>query len=379
MKIVIAPDSFKECLSAHEVAETIAAGIKSVLPHTECVCVPVADGGEGTMTTLVEATNGVILSKQVRDPLGNIINANYGILGDGRTAVIEMATASGIELIRPEERNPMQTTTFGTGELVLAALDHGVDKIIVAIGGSATNDGGVGMLQALGVQLLDSSGEQVGFGGGALNDIVSIDISTMDPRLTKTKFVAACDVDNPLTGEKGASVIFGPQKGATQEMVLLLDRNMQHYASCIRNFLHVDVENARGAGAAGGVGAALMAFLHADLRPGIDIVLETVELEKHLSKASLVITGEGKIDGQTLHGKTPVGVSKLAQEKNIKTIAMAGVVGDDIDQLKQAGIVACFSIAQGPCELREAIAKGKDMIFTTSKQVAGLLSLFVQK
>ncbi|MDE1333667.1 glycerate kinase [Vibrio aestuarianus] len=377
MKIVIAPDSFKECLSARLAAETIAEGIKSVLPKIECVCVPVADGGEGTMTALVEATDGFMLSKRVCGPLGKIVNASYGILGDGKTAVIEMATASGIELLRKEERNPMWTTSFGTGELVLAALDRGVNKIIVAIGGSATNDGGIGMLQALGAKLMDSSGNQVGFGGGSLIDIMSIDISTMDPRLAKTEIVVACDVDNPLTGENGASIIFGPQKGATPEMSVLLDRNMKHFASCIRKFLNVDVEFTKGAGAAGGMGAALMAFLKAELKPGIEIVLDTVELEKYLLDADLVITGEGKIDGQTLHGKTPVGVSKLAQKNNIQTIAIAGVVGDGTDALKQAGIVACFSVTQGPCELDNAIQNGKDNLFKTSKQVAGLLSLFV--
>lgn len=377
MKIVIAPDSFKECLSARAVAETIAEGLKSVLPNIECVCVPVADGGEGTMTALVEATNGSILFKSVCGPLGQAVNASYGILGDGKTAVIEMATASGIELLQPKERNPMLTTTFGTGELILAALDRGVNKIIVAIGGSATNDGGIGMLQALGAKLTDVSGRAVGFGGAALGDIVSIDVSAMDPRLAQTEIVAACDVDNPLTGETGASVIFGPQKGATPEMVLSLDNNMQHYASCIRDFLNVDVEFTKGAGAAGGMGAALLAFLKAELKPGIEIVLETVELEKHLLGADLVITGEGKIDGQTIHGKTPVGVSRLAQKKNIKTIALAGAVGDGTDDLKQAGIVACFSVIQGPCELHDAIKNGKENIFKTSKQVAGLLSLFV--
>ncbi|WP_322803016.1 glycerate kinase [Vibrio alfacsensis] len=376
MKIIIAPDSFKECLSAKEVANVIAEGIVSEIPNAECVCIPVADGGEGTLEALVDATNGRVIPVEVTGPLGNVVNAQFGVLGDQQTAVVEMASASGIELVAPCDRNPLKTTSFGTGELIKRALEENITKIIVAIGGSATNDGGVGMLQALGVKFTREDGREIGFGGGELGNIAHIDISNLDPRLQNVEILTACDVDNPLTGERGASAVFGPQKGATPDMVEALDANLRHYANCIQSTISRDIEFEKGAGAAGGMGAALLAFLNARLMPGIDIVLDTVEFEQKLMGADLVITGEGRIDSQTIHGKTPVGVSRLAQKHNIKTVALAGSVGEGIDVLKSAGIIACFSIVPTPCELSEAIAAGRENLFKTAKQLAGVVAHF---
>ena len=376
MKVVIAPDSFKECLSAKEVSEVIADGLKSVIVDLECVCVPVADGGEGTMNALIDATGGEIFSLNVTGPLGHPIVAEFGLLGDKRTAVVEMASASGIELIARQDRNPLITTTFGTGELIKAALDKGANKIIIAIGGSATNDGGVGMLQALGILFLNEAGHSIGFGGGELGTIAKIDVSHLDPRLKNVEVLAACDVNNPLTGEQGASVIFGPQKGATAEMVAILDINLTHYARCVREMFSVEIESVVGAGAAGGMGAGLLGFLNADLKPGIDIVLDAVGLDEKMQGAMMVITGEGKIDGQTLHGKTPVGVSRLAQKHGLKTIALAGCVGEGIETLQDAGIIACFSVVQGPCDLDSALCAGRENVFKTAQQIAAVIQHF---
>lgn len=376
MKVIIAPDSFKECLSAKEVANVIAEGIMAEIPDAECVCVPVADGGEGTMEALVDATHGRVIPVTVAGPLGEQVNAQFGLLGDQQTAVVEMASASGIELVPPQERDPLKATSYGTGELIKRALEENISKIIVAIGGSATNDGGVGMLQALGVRFTREDGSEIGFGGGELGEIAHIDISNLDPRLQHVEVLTACDVDNPLTGERGASAVFGPQKGATPEMVKRLDANLHHYANCVKAATGCDIEFEKGAGAAGGMGAALLAFLDATLMPGIDIVLNTVEFEKTLVGADLVITGEGRIDSQTIHGKTPVGVSRLAQKHGIKTIALAGSVGDGVEVLKSAGIIACFSVVPSPCELKDAIAQGRENLLKTAKQLASVIAHF---
>lgn len=375
MKIVIAPDSFKESLTAAEVADAIEAGFKQIIPDAEFIKVPVADGGEGTLQSLVDATEGDFISKTVTGPLGAPVEACFGILGDGKTAVIEMARASGIELVAPEDRDPYITTTFGTGELILAALDKGVEKIIVGIGGSATNDGGAGMMQALGAKLLNTEGKELVHGGAALEQLATIDVASMDERLKTVKFVAACDVDNPLTGAKGASAIFGPQKGACEEKVQNLDAALKHYGEVIEQTLNVHVDTVPGAGAAGGMGAALLAFMQADLKPGIDIVMEAVSLAEKVEGAKLVITGEGRIDGQTAQGKTPVGVARIAKAQDIPVVALAGSVGQGAEAVYEQGIDALFPVVHGAVDLPEALAKGAENLTRAARNLAAVMQL----
>ena len=355
MKIVIAPDSFKGSLTALQVAEAIEVGLRRVFPSAAIEKVPMADGGEGTVQSLVDATSGQILTAQVLDPLGNSINAQYGVLGDGVTAVIEMAAASGLTLVPLDKRDPRVTTTYGTGELIRAALAHGCRKLIIGIGGSATNDGGAGMAQALGAKLLTASGEQIKPGGGHLATLNSIDLSELDPRITETETVVACDVNNPLTGEQGASYVYGPQKGATREMIEMLDANLAHFDKILQRDLSKSVGNVPGAGAAGGLGAGLMAFVDASLKSGIEIVTEAAQLSKRLADADLVITGEGQINFQTVFGKTPVGVARVAKTHNIPVIAIAGSIADDSDGVYDAGIDAMIDIVPEPMPLETAI------------------------
>ncbi|MDF2152992.1 glycerate kinase [Vibrio sp. CAU 1672] len=374
MKIVIAPDSFKESLSAEAVCEAIRSGIEQRLSDCDIVCVPVADGGEGTLDALIAATGGQRFSASVMGPLPEMrVQADFGLLGDGSTAVIEMARASGLELLVPEQRDPGKTTTYGTGELIRAALDLGASQLIVAIGGSATNDGGAGMMQALGMRFLDEHGYELGYGGAQLSRLMKIDRSGLDPRLSQVSVVAACDVDNPLVGVNGASAVFGPQKGATAEMVTLLDNALGHYANQIAQQLGARVAEAPGAGAAGGMGAALLAFLDAELKPGIDIVTETVALKDLIQGADWVITGEGRVDGQTLGGKTPAGVAKLAKSQGIPVVALAGSLGPGCEALEEVGITACFSVLNQPCSLPEALADGEKNLRLAAYQLAGLL------
>ncbi|MBO9495910.1 glycerate kinase [Thalassotalea sp. G20_0] len=375
MKIVIAPDSFKECLTAAKVAKAIATGLQQVLPDAECIKVPVADGGEGTLQSLVDATGGTLMDVAVTGPMGETVQACFGLLGDGETAVIEMARASGIELIPGDQRNPMVSTTRGSGELILSALDQGIKRIIVGIGGSATNDGGAGMMQALGVKLLDADGRDLPRGGAALSRLCRIDTGPMDRRLQTIEFIAACDVDNPLTGANGASAVFGPQKGATPEMVEQLDQALKHYASVLQRDLGKDVGQQPGAGAAGGMGAALLAFLDAELKPGINIVMDAVGLAEKLIGADLVITGEGRIDGQTAQGKTPVGVARIAKQFNLPVIALAGSVGSDVDAVYDCGIDALFPIVHGAVPLSEALAKGEENLIRAARNLASALIL----
>ena len=375
MKIVIAPDSFKECLTAAQVAQAIETGLKQVLPDAVYVKVPVADGGEGTLQSLVDATGGKLIETMVTGPMGEPVPACFGLLGDGETAVIEMARASGIELVPADQRNPLISTTAGTGELILSALDHGIKRMIVGIGGSATNDGGAGMMQALGVRLLDRDGNDLPYGGAALAQLVSIDARRMDKRLQSVEFIAACDVDNPLTGANGASAVFGPQKGASPEMVQQLDQALQHYARIIERDLAVGVEHQPGAGAAGGMGAALLAFLRAELQPGIDIVMEAVDLAGHMSGADLVITGEGRIDSQTAQGKTPVGVARIAKQFGLPVIALAGSVGSGVEAVYKRGIDALFPIVHGAVPLSEALAKGEENLTRAARNLARTLTL----
>ncbi|MBS8264152.1 glycerate kinase [Mesobacillus boroniphilus] len=375
MKIVIAPDSFKESLTALEAATAIENGMKKILPEASFVKVPMADGGEGTVQSLVDATGGKIITKTVTGPLGTPVDAFFGISGDEKTAVIEMAAASGLHLVPPGDRNPLVTTTRGTGELIAAALDHGVEHIIIGIGGSATNDGGAGMARALGIMLLDADGKEIGEGGGALNSLAAVKMDGIEKRLEEVKIEVACDVDNPLTGLKGASHIFGPQKGATQDVVEVLDNNLHHFANIIRTDLGKDIEHVSGAGAAGGLGGGLMAFLSAELKRGVDIVLDATKLETHLQDADFVITGEGKIDGQTIFGKTPIGVAKTAKIHNVPVIAIAGNVASDSEVVHEHGIDAVFSVVPGVISLDDAFKNAHTYVERIAANIASVIKL----
>lgn len=368
MKIVVAPDSFKGSLTAIEVSDAIEKGIKEVFPEAEIVKIPMADGGDGTVQCLVNATGGEILKEKVVGPLGDEVLASYGILGDKKTAVVEMAEASGLNLVPENKRNPLITTTYGTGQLIKAALDHGCRKMIIGIGGSATNDGGAGMVQALGAKLIDKDGEEIGFGGGELKKVFRIDTKYLDNRLSETKVLIASDVSNPLCGPKGASRIYGPQKGATPEIIEELDESLAYFAKIIKRDLNKDVRDIPGAGAAGGLGASLMAFLDAELRPGIEIIIEIVKLEQAIKDADLVITGEGKIDSQTIYGKAPIGVAKIAKKYSIPVIAVAAIIGDDADIVHQYGIDNLIRVSEPPMSLTEPKSKKVWLIKKSIKQ-----------
>ncbi len=375
MKIIIAPDSFKESLSAAEVAEAIESGFKEIFSEADYFKLPIADGGEGTVDALVAATGGRLVEAEVTAPLGNRITARYGVCGDGRTAVIEMAAASGLMLVPLEQRDPLLTTSYGTGELIRHALDGGYRHFIIGIGGSATNDAGAGMLQALGVQFLDCDGKELGSGGAVLEMLERIDISGLDPRIAESCIEVACDVTNPLTGDNGASAVFGPQKGATAEMVERLDICLARFATVVRRDLGQDISDSPGAGAAGGMGAALLAFLGAKLKPGVTIVLDAIGFEAQVKDADLVITGEGRIDGQTVNGKAPAGVAGVAARYNVPVIAFAGSLGEGVENLKQCGISALFSVVTGPCTLAQALDAAKTNIRVTALQVAAVIAL----
>ncbi len=370
MKIVIAPDSFKESLSALEVAEAIETGFKQVLKDVDYVKIPMADGGEGTVQSLVDATGGKVIQKKVTGPLGEPVEAFFGILGNGTTAVIEMAAASGLELVPLEKRNPLLTTTKGTGELIAATLDYGVNHIIIGIGGSATNDGGAGMAQALGVKLLDKNEREIGEGGGELGELAKINVLELDPRLRNVKIEVACDVDNPLTGEKGASVIFGPQKGASPEIISKLDANLAHFAAIIERDLHKQIMDVPGAGAAGGLGGGLLAFLPSELKRGVEIIIEATGLADIVRTADLVITGEGKIDGQSIFGKTPIGVAKVAKKYRVPVIGIAGSISDDSQVVLEYGIDAIFSIVPGMISRADAFENAAKYLECTAANVA---------
>ena len=373
--IVLAPDSFKESMTAKEVCEAMERGIRKANSQIRCIHVPMADGGEGTMQSLVDATGGRVYSKEVVGPLGNNVVAEYGILGNGEIGVIEMASASGIHLVDSEKRNPLITTTFGTGQLIKACLDKGVKKLLIGIGGSATNDGGAGFIQALGGRLLDENGDDLSYGGGALAKLHTIDLSNLDERLKYVSVEVACDVNNPLCGKEGASYVFGPQKGATREMIEILDQNLSHYAEVIKEQLGKDVISKAGAGAAGGLGAGLMAFLDVKLKSGIEMVIEYANLEEKVRDADMVWTGEGSIDFQTQYGKTPLGVAMIAKKYNKPVIALAGRVGNDIDVLYDKGIDTIFGIMRGVTSIEEALVKGPENVEKTSENIIRLLNI----
>jgi glycerate kinase len=375
MKIVIAPDSFKESLTAMAVASEIEAGFREFFPDAQYVKLPVADGGEGTVQAMIDASGGRRVELQVTGPLGEPVSAFYGLMGDGATAVIEMAAASGLELVPPARRNPLHTTSYGTGQLILNALDAGARRFVLGVGGSATNDGGAGMLQALGGRLLDAAGAELNAGGGALAALARIDLSALDARIKDSVFDIACDVTNPLVGERGASAIFGPQKGATPEMVEQLDANLRHYAAIIARDLDQHVAEIAGAGAGGGIGAGMMVFLGGRLRPGSEIVTAAVGLDAAVVDADLVITGEGRIDGQTIHGKTPIGVAKVAQRHGKPVIAIAGGLATGAAAVHAHGIDAVFGAVSRPCTVEEALAGAAVNVRSAARNIAAVLSL----
>jgi glycerate kinase len=375
MKILIAPDSFKDCLSAMQVAEALEKGIRKIMPDARCTLVPLADGGEGTVDSVTDATGGKLIKLQVADPLMRQVDSFYGITGDGGTAVIEMAAASGIELLKAEERDPWITSTFGTGQLIKDALDRGVSKILLGIGGSATNDGGTGMAQALGIRFRVKQGIKDVRGGGKLSEVQEIIMDALDPRISGTEIIVACDVDNPLTGPKGASAVYGPQKGADADMVHKLDGNLVHLAHLIRDQLGKDIEEVPGAGAAGGLGAGLMAFLDARLVGGFDMIATVVGLEEKIRDADLVITGEGKLDAQTRFGKTPWGVARMAKEHGRPVIAVAGTLDQDAGLLYEHGFDLLMPIQERPGDLETSLKEGEILLTRAGERLARLLKM----
>ena len=375
MKIVLAPDSFKGNLTSLQVAAALEKGIRRVLPNAQCIKVPMADGGEGTVQSLVDGGGGKFVRKKVTGPAGKPVTARYGLLADGKTAVIEMAEASGLPYVKGKEKNPMKTTSYGTGELILDAINKGAEKIIIGIGGSATTDGGTGMAQALGIKFLDKNGKEIKeYGaGGMLNKIAKIDMSGIDARINKTKIIVASDVENPLYGKKGAAYVFGPQKGATSTMVKTLDANLKYFGNLLKKDLGKDVRTLKGAGAAGGLGAGLVAFTGAKLKSGIDIVVDATRLKKHLKDADLVITGEGRVDSQTAFGKTPAGVAKVAKKFKVPTIAIGGGISDDAREVFTHGIDGLASACARDMTLEDAINNSKDHLANAAERVIRLV------
>ncbi len=355
-KIVLAPDSFKGTMSSIEVCAIAAEAIHAADPAVETIQVPIADGGEGTVDAFLVAAGGCRRTCRVLDPLFREIESFYGILPDGQTAVIEMAAASGLPLVG-DDKNPLLTTTYGTGQLIADAIEKGCRRLIIGIGGSATNDGGCGMAAALGARFLDKDGGDIPLNGGGLACLDRIDASRLTPRLRECEIIVACDVNNPLVGPEGASAVFGPQKGADPVMAAQLDENLCRYAAVIRRDLGLDLAAVPGSGAAGGLGAGLLAFTGATVRSGIDTVLDCVHFDDLIRGADLIITGEGRIDGQSLRGKVPVGIAARAAKQGVPVIAVVGDIADDADKVYQAGIQAVFSTMRRPMPFE--IARGR--------------------
>lgn len=372
MKIVIAPDSFKDSLSAQAVADAIASGLAEVWPHAELIKCPMADGGEGTIEALLAACNGELMSASVSGPLGAPVNAQWGWLAESRTAIIEMAMASGLQLLTLAQRDACMTSTEGTGQLISAALDAGARRVILAIGGSATNDGGSGMLSALGARFLNADDQTLAPGGLALADLARIDLSGFDPRLSDVCVEIAADVDNPLCGPNGASSVFGPQKGASPEQVMALDAALGRFADHTAQVLGQDLRDSPGSGAAGGMGFAAKAYLKASFRAGVEVVADLTGLEQALIGADLVITGEGRFDAQTLRGKTPLGVARVAQRRQVPVIVLAGTLGEGYEQLYAHGIGAAFALVSGPMSLEQACRDTRRLLHERARDVARL-------
>ena len=375
MKIIIAPQAFKGSISAIKVAEAMSEGALKIFPKAKIVICPVADGGDGTLETLVDISNGEINKCSVHNPMGKIIEAEWGAMGDGKTAVIEMARSSGLALLDPKKLNPLKASTYGLGELIQDALNKGFKKFIIGIGGSATNDAGAGMAQALGVKLLDGKGVEIAPGGINLMNLNTIDMSGIDDRILDSDFQIACDVTNPLTGPEGASEVYGPQKGATRKMIDDLDASLQHFNEIVIKTFNKDLSKVPGAGAAGGLGAGMITFTDATLRTGIDIVLDAVELNEKIAKADLVITGEGAMDFQTIYDKAPIGVAKIAKRYGIPTIGISGMLGKNYQIVHQHGIDAAVSIVTGPMTLPEASEKSYELISNSVSECLRLINI----
>lgn len=375
MNIIVAPDSFKGSLTALQAADAMLQGIRDALPDAEIVSIPLADGGEGTTEALVLATKGRFIHKQVTGPLGDPVEAMIGVLGDDITGVVEMAQASGLTLVPPDKRNPLLTTTYGVGEMILEALDQGCTRVIVGLGGSATNDGGAGMAQALGARLIGANGRELGRGAAALMSLDHIDISGLDPRVPRATIWAASDVTNPLCGPEGASAIYGPQKGASPQMVGMLDKALAHYAEVISHDLKIDVNDLSGAGAAGGLGAGLAAFCSAEIHSGSSLVLRVLNFEDYLEAADLVMTGEGRIDRQIEFGKAISGVALLSEKYGVPVVAFTGSLQVEPEQLAKRGVRAVVPIAPGPMTEEEAMTQASELLQAAAERAMRLLLL----
>ncbi|WP_347900643.1 glycerate kinase [Pseudomonas purpurea] len=379
MKIVIAPDSFKDSLSAERVATAIAQGLAEVWPEAQLVKCPMADGGEGTVESVLAACDGQLRCTRVQGPLGMAVDAHWGWLPQSHTAIIEMAEASGLQLVPVDKRDACTSSTVGTGELIRAALDAGAQRVILAIGGSATNDAGAGALQALGLRLLDATGQPLKPGGLALAQLAQIDLSELDPRLAQVRFDIAADVNNPLCGPQGASAIFGPQKGASPEQVQQLDQALGHFAVLCARVLEKDVSDEPGSGAAGGLGFAAKAFLGAQFRPGVEVVAELVGLAEAIRGADLVITGEGRFDAQTLRGKTPFGVARIAHQQGVPVIVIAGTLGEGYQHMYEHGVDAAFALTPGPMSLEQACAQAPGLLRDRARDIARVWRMAVRQ
>lgn len=375
MKVVVAPDSYKGSLSAVAVAEAMERGVRAVFPEAKVIKFPIADGGEGTVEALIVATGGRAIETEVHGPLGERVLARWGVLGGGGTGVIEMAAASGLPLVPPGKRDPRVTSTRGTGELIHAALDAGLRHLVIGIGGSATNDGGAGMARALGARFLDADGRELPEGGGALARLARIDIQGLDARLAETEILVACDVDNPLTGPRGASAVYGPQKGASPAMVRELDAALARYGEIARDATGRDVAAHPGAGAAGGLGAGLLYFTRAQLRPGVEMVLEATGFDGRIRDADLLITGEGRTDFQTAMGKAPVGVAAAAKRHGVPVVCLSGGLGEGADDVLAKGIDAVASTIPAPMTLEEAVAHGAALVEAAAARVCRLIEI----
>lgn len=375
MNILICPDSYKESLCAFDAGDHIMKGIQKVFPDAACKIIPMADGGEGTVEVLLASAGGHYIETTVHDPLMRPVRASYGILSDKTTAVIEMAAASGLPLLNYHERNPVITTSYGTGELIKSALDHNCNKIIVGMGGSATIDAGTGMAQALGIAFKDQQATLVIQGGGSLNRITDIDFSKIDPRIKNCEIIAACDVSNPLTGKNGAAYVYGPQKGATQKQIRILDENLRQLTSMIRNSMNVDVENKSGAGSAGGLGAGLVAFINAQLEPGFDLIAQMVGLQQQIQWADIIITGEGKIDLQTSFGKVPGGISCMAKPLNKPVIAFTGWIDSKWHEMHPSAFTAVVPLADKPMSLKKSMADTGQLLEKAAERTMRILRM----
>lgn len=375
MKIAVVPNAFKGSLTASQAADCIERGLHRAMPECSVVKVPVADGGDGTAQAVAEATGGVWVDRSVSDPLGRPIPSGFGLTGDGRTAVIEMALASGLTLLKPDERNPLLTSTYGTGELIRAALDRHVDTLLIGVGGSATNDGGIGLARALGVKFLDERGTVLDGTGGALTHLAKIDIRGLDERLRRVTVKVACDVDNPLFGPDGAAYVYAPQKGATPDMVAVLDAGLKNFAAVVQRDLGMDISRLPGGGAAGGLGAGLVVFLNGQLCPGAKLVIGVCGLKEKLVGCDLVITGEGRLDGQTVFGKAPAGVAEVARSLDIPVIAICGSLGPDAERVQTLGIAAFFSALEESVTEAELPLRGPGMLERCAEQVGRLLAM----